>query len=69
MFYRSLQAKGVWCGAVAVDGDRICIGALVLMAPKGLVMLKDRDTGETVAIDLSGLSVGTSYSVNINASL
>jgi hypothetical protein len=63
MNYRALLAKNVWLGAVAINGDSISIGALVLKERKGLVNLKDVDSDRTVAIDLSQIEVGTSYKV------
>lgn len=69
MNFRALQAKDVWLGAVAQDGDSFSIGILVLRQRKGLVNLKDVDSDRTVAIDLSQIKIGTSYKVVINAAL
>jgi hypothetical protein len=63
MKYRALQAKGVWLGAVAIDGDSIAIGALILKERKGSVTLKDVDSDRTITIDLSQIAIGTSYKV------
>ncbi len=63
MKFRALLAKGVWLGAVAIEGDSISIGALVLKERKGLVNVKDVDSDRTIAIDLSQIEIGTSYKV------
>lgn len=70
MKYRALQAKGVWLGAVTIEGGSISIGALVLKERKGKTTLKDTDSDRTIAIDLSQIAIGTSYKVILeNAAL